>query len=108
MCGLIAALSLVPWPGKHFAVLTLLTNLLKAIKNVSASILSSRPRCMQRVVKHLKSMPHLFSVRQPTFTMKDPKQSMPVDQNGGLDKRRRAGGRSAISDSLDTGVDVDE
>ena len=72
------------------------TNLLKAIKNVSASILSSSSRCMQRVVKHLKNMPHLFSVRRPTLAMKGPKPSMPVDQNGGRRKRRRAGGKSAI------------
>ena len=51
---------------------------------------------MQRVVKHLKSMPHLFSVRRQTLCMKGPKQSMPVDQNGGFDKQRQARQRSAI------------
>ena len=52
--------------------------------------------CMQRIVKYLNRMPHLFSERRPTLTVKGPKQSMPVDQKAGLDNLRRAGRRSAI------------
>jgi hypothetical protein len=36
-----------------------------------------------------------FSTRQLSLIIKGPKQSTPVDQKGGLRRRKRAGGKSA-------------
>lgn len=41
-------------------------------------------------------MPQRFSTQRPSLIVKGPKQSTPVDQKGGLRRRKRAGGKSAI------------
>ncbi len=41
-------------------------------------------------------MPQRFSVRLPILIVKGPKQSIPVDQKGGLYSLSREGGKSAI------------
>ncbi len=45
---------------------------------------------------HLNKRPHLFSIRRPTLTKKDPKQSIPVEWNAGLNNRSLGGGRLTI------------
>lgn len=67
------ALKLVPQSEINSKVLPLReVTLLKAIKNVSASILSSSSRWIQHVVKHLKRIPHYFSLRRTIFNSERP------------------------------------
>lgn len=57
---------------------------LRAIKNESVSKLLKRSMWTARVVRHLNKMPQCFSLRLPILTVKGPKQSIPVEKNGGL------------------------
>ncbi len=90
-------LKLVPWSDSNSAGLPLREiNRLKAIRNESVSRLVKTSMCTALVVKHLNTISHLFSLRRPILTKKGPKQSIPVEKNGGQCRRRRAGGRSAM------------
>ncbi|KAI9538232.1 hypothetical protein NQZ68_016241 [Dissostichus eleginoides] len=45
--------------------------------------------------------PHRFSLRRPTLTVYGPKQSTPVEKNGGLRSRKRAEGNASPLMMLD-------
>lgn len=83
----------MPWLDRSFVLSLRAMKQCRAIRKKSVSKLDRMSKCTVRVVRHLNSRPNLLSCRQPTFTVKGPKQSMPVENNGGFSSRSLEGGR---------------
>lgn len=91
------ALKFVPWSEYNSAgVPWRAINLLSAMRNESMLMLVRTSRCTPHVVRYLKIIPHLFSLRLPILMRNGPKQSIPVEWKGGFESLSLAGGKSPI------------